>query len=70
MARTKLPLGVSARFPNRSGAFVDVVGYGAATWKCGGCPETGGWRQRPVDAVSREAQAHADECSGLPNGRR
>ena len=66
MARTsRLPLGVSARFPNQSGAFVDVIGHVLATWECGGCPQTGGWQRRNVAVVSSEAQAHANECTAV-----
>lgn len=66
MARTsRVPLGVSARFSNQSGAFVDVIGHALATWECGGCPQTGGWRRRPVSEVSSEAQAHASQCTAV-----
>ena len=69
MTSTRLPFGVSARFPNQSGAFDDVTGPLLVGWKCGGCPAGRSSIKMNEAEASREAQGHATQCSGLPRGR-
>lgn len=64
MARNRRSIGVVAQFPNRSGATVDVSGVSLRQWHCNGCPARKYFG--PAEERMSEAQAHADQCSGLP----
>ncbi|WP_409469084.1 hypothetical protein [Streptomyces sp. HC307] len=67
MPRTRMPFGVTAQFPNRSGAMVNVAGWAIHEWYCDGCParsKRGGSTDQAE--IARQAQAHADACSGMP----
>lgn len=69
MTRNRLPFGVSARFLNLAGAFVDVTGPVLVGWKCGGCPAGRSGVDLDANSASREAQNHALLCTALPGGR-
>lgn len=71
MARqNRLPSGVKFRFPNQSGAPVDVFGIASMHWRCGGCPAGEGYYNLAPDEAARQAQSHASRCTGLPKSGR
>ncbi|MDH6569475.1 hypothetical protein M2160_004496 [Streptomyces sp. SAI-117] len=52
-----------ATFLNRAGARIEVR---AAGWKCAGCRAQGRWSDtRSNTELTRQAQAHANQCSAL-----
>jgi hypothetical protein len=75
------PAGVIARYPNQSGATVDITDQPAAVGViCRGCPaHTQDWplrgnpaghhgytRRDALEAAQKQAQGHAETCRALP----
>ncbi len=64
---SRWPFGVTARYQNRSGAMVDVIGTIVASWECRGCPARSPISPRlSAKEAGCEAQAHALRCTAVP----